>query len=753
MGKKLTLEIVKERLKATSVEILSTEYVNASTPLHCRCKICENEWKARSDKLCNSGTGCPECAKLKKGNGNKKYTLDKVKENLKHLPISILSSAYKRSDAKLQCKCNLCNEIFESPYATLRKAKVGCPKCGRSKSSTNQKLSINEVAQKLSALNITLIDSEYKGVHTPLKVRCNKCGYEWAKRIASRSGCPRCSSKLKLTLEQIKERVDKSVEVLSSSYKSRSQKLLWRCKICENEWQATYLNLRNGTKCPRCVVEAKRKRFQFSLEQVKQKVAHLSIEILSDNYINAQTKLECKCKVCNHRWQAPYSTLRVLKYGCPRCAEKAVGENQRLSNDEAFKQIALKHPTIEVLTERFVNTASRMSFRCKVCNTKWQTSYNNLIHAGTGCPTCGRQKAIKARTYTLDELKRLIDESVDLISEYKGINERIQCRCKVCQNEWETLVNVLVHTKSKCPKCARKQTKGEKYMQELFESLGIEFIMNDRKTLPSGKELDFYIPSLKISVEINGEFWHSSAQERIYKNYHLDKTRECEALGIHLFQFWHLNELVKKTEIMESMIKNALKLPQTTRIFARKCEVKRIDSKEGRVFCEQNHIQGGGIASVYFGLFYENKLVSVMSFGKARFNKKVEWELIRFCSLLNHSVVGAGSRLLKHFERECKPKSLISYANRRWASANSNLYQKLGFKFVREAEPNYTYYKENQYDGRMFNRITFQRHKIDKWFGKKFDKKMTEGEILESEGFVRIYDCGNLVYLKEYGEV
>lgn len=621
MGKKLTLEIVKERLKSTNIEILSSKYVNASTPLHCKCKICGNEWKARSDKLCNSGTGCPECAKLKKGNNNKKYTLDKVKENLKHLPISILSSAYKRSDAKLQCKCNLCNEIFESPYATLRKAKVGCPKCGRSKSSTNQKLSINEVAQKLSALNITLIDSEYKGVHTPLKVRCNKCGYEWAKRVASRSGCPRCSSKLKLTLEQIKERVDKSVEVLSSSYKSRSQKLLCRCKICENEWQSSFGSLVQKTKCPVCAYKSRAEKNRLDFDEVKRQISSLneSIEIFSSSYKNSSTPLLC---------------------------------------------------------------------RCKVCNTEWKASHNNLVSKG-----------------------------------------------------------------SRCPKCARKQTKGEKYMQELFESLGIEFIMNDRKTLPSGKELDFYIPSLKIAVEINGELWHSSAQERIYKNYHLDKTRECEALGIHLFQFWHLNELIKKTEIMESMIKNALKLPQTTRIFARKCEVRRIDSKEGRAFCEQNHIQGGGIASVYFGLFYENKLVSVMSFGKARFNKKVEWELIRFCSLLNHSVVGAGSRLLKHFERECKPKSLISYANRRWASANSNLYQKLGFKFVREAEPNYTYYKENKYDGRMFNRITFQRHKIDKWFGKQFDKKMTEGEILESEGFVRIYDCGNLVYLKEYEEV
>ena len=56
-----------------------------------------------------------------------------------------------------------------------------------------------------------------------------------------------------------------------------------------------------------------------------------------------------------------------------------------------------------------------------------------------------------------------------------------------------------------------------------------------------------------------------------------------------------------------------------------------------------------------------------MTFGKTRFSKKYEWELLRFCSKLNYHVVGAAGKLLSYFEKTYQPKSLVSYADRRWS--------------------------------------------------------------------------------------
>ena len=51
----------------------------------------------------------------------------------------------------------------------------------------------------------------------------------------------------------------------------------------------------------------------------KIKVKNPNIEIL-DEYVNAHTKIECRCKVCNHKWKVSPNNL-LNKRGCPECAK------------------------------------------------------------------------------------------------------------------------------------------------------------------------------------------------------------------------------------------------------------------------------------------------------------------------------------------------------------------------------------------------------------------------------------------------
>ena len=53
-----------------------------------------------------------------------------------------------------------------------------------------------------------------------------------------------------------------------------------------------------------------------------------------------------------------------------------------------------------------------------------------------------------------------------------------------------------------------------------------------------GYELDIYIPKLKLALEFNGTYWHST----LYKSptYHQNKTIECARHGIrviHIFEY------------------------------------------------------------------------------------------------------------------------------------------------------------------------------------------------------------------------
>ena len=135
-----------------------------------------------------------------------------------------------------------------------------------------------------------------------------------------------------------------------------------------------------------------------------------------------------------------------------------------------------------------------------------------------------------------------------------------------------------------------------------------------------------------------------------------------------------------------------------------------------------------------------------MTFGKTRYNNKAEWEMLRFCSKLGYHVVGAAGKLLKHFEQEYKPKSIVSYADMRWSQGK--LYKALGFTFDHSSAPNYWYFK-----GPMLreSRVKFQKHKLPNILD-HFDPNLSEVQNMVANGYNRIFDCGNMVFIKEYNK-
>lgn len=157
-----------------------------------------------------------------------------------------------------------------------------------------------------------------------------------------------------------------------------------------------------------------------------------------------------------------------------------------------------------------------------------------------------------------------------------------------------------------------------------------------------------------------------------------------------------------------------------------------------REFLIQNHIQGFVGSKYKIGLFYNNELVSLMTFGNLRKslgqNKKEDhFELLRFCNKLNTSVVGGASKLLKYFIKEFKPKKIISYSD--LSRSDGNLYKTLGFEYSGLSEPNY-YYIIGEIRSHRFN---FRKDKLVK---QGFDNNKTEIQIMTERKIPRIFDCG-----------
>lgn len=290
---------------------------------------------------------------------------------------------------------------------------------------------------------------------------------------------------------------------------------------------------------------------------------------------------------------------------------------------------------------------------------------------------------------------------------------------------------------------------GEKSLVDFVKSLVGEenVIIRDRQTI-CPLELDILIPNKKIAIEYNGNFWHSDIMllsrnnkltETSVKKYHLNKTELCKEKGIHLIHIFEYEwEDTLRKERLKKYLTDILLPESRTKLYARNCIVKEISSKTANDFLDENHLQGKDNSGVRIGLFYNDILVACMTFCKPRFSKKYDWELSRFVVKSGYSVTGGGGKLLNYFRKNYNG-SIISYSD--IAKMTGNLYRALGFKELEPSEPNYVWIKGNN----VLTRYQTQKHKLLK-LGFEGD---TEEDIMRGRGFLKLYDCGNYVFVKE----
>ena len=280
----------------------------------------------------------------------------------------------------------------------------------------------------------------------------------------------------------------------------------------------------------------------------------------------------------------------------------------------------------------------------------------------------------------------------------------------------------------------------ERELADFVKSLGVDIIQND-KTILKGKELDIYIPEYKLALEFNGDYWHST--EKRNKAYHFEKSRQCEELGIHLLHiFEHEWNNLETQQKLKDLICKILHINQKI-IYARKTTVQQISKDIATKFLEQYHLQGTVGCETAYGLYYENELVQVMTFGVPRFNRAYDTELLRLCSKAGYEIVGGASKLFKHYIKQYPTESIISYCN--YARFYGNVYTNIGMKYDGFTPPDYVYI--NNKEDSILSRQQCMKHKLLAQGYGTLD--MTEEQIMKKRGYSKVYDCGNKRYVYE----
>ncbi len=298
-----------------------------------------------------------------------------------------------------------------------------------------------------------------------------------------------------------------------------------------------------------------------------------------------------------------------------------------------------------------------------------------------------------------------------------------------------------------------KTSSMEIEVRDFLQSLAIDnVIVNDRKVIKP-MELDFYLPDYAFAIECNPTLSHNSTIGGWYDdpkphNYHKLKTDKAEEKGTFLFHIFGW-EWEHRRDIIKSMIRNSLGLTES-KIHARNTHIVDVSFEESKVFLQSNHRQGSCQSRIRLGLVEDStgRLVSIMTFGSTRpgIGKQESdddscFELLRFCNLLNTTVVGGASKLFNHFIKTYKPLKVISFSDR--AHTKGNLYSKLGFQEISRSDPSYVWVKP--YGEIVKTRVSCQKHNLTKCFDdvdENIIKTKSENEIMIEHGFVQVYDSG-----------
>lgn len=262
-----------------------------------------------------------------------------------------------------------------------------------------------------------------------------------------------------------------------------------------------------------------------------------------------------KCNTCGHSWKKDVSTRnnKTSPRGCPVCSNQLVisGVNDFATKNKDYMHLwdyyknTLDPTKITPSNSKFVYMVCELghSFKAKCNNltTKLQSGH-------IPCPYCERKRlktglndAATLYPFILDKW----DYSKNTVTPYEiqpFSNNIVWWTCK-SGHSWKTTIGYMCRENTGCPVCwsengiSNLENEVLSYVKSL---LPVEEPIVKRKLYNNffAKEVDIVIDSLKLGIEVNGVYYHST-QVRKDPLYHKNKSKEVSKyLGLSLLYLW-----------------------------------------------------------------------------------------------------------------------------------------------------------------------------------------------------------------------
>jgi predicted nucleic acid-binding Zn-ribbon protein len=678
-------------------------------------------------------------------------TLKEYNAELKELNTTTDKSKFKclefvNTTTYTKHQCLNCKHIFLAQPKVIKKGKH-CPNCGPVK---NQKMDHDAYLNKLNLINSEkhrkiLPKETFVNTTTKIKHKCYTCKHNWLvtpKDLLNGNGCPNCyklNNPKKFTNKEYIEKV-KELNKLTGykikpleKYKGSNINLLHECGVCNNKWHTRPNAILKGSNCPVCAVNNLTSTVEEKIKQLPKEVTnkYTVLNNLSDR-LGHSGLIKTQCIKC--------STVKEVKY-CTLLSNPICQECEIAARTNSFIRASRKRfgNVLDYSKVRLTNLENKVTLTCLI-HGDFEIKGTGHLAAKHPCKACAREHLSTLYSDTTEsfiekaKLKHKNKYSYDKVN-YTSSKSKVIVTCKK-HGDWNAEPNAHLNGHG-CPKCSHHISKPETKLSKWLQKKNIVVELNRRDLLNGQKELDIYLPDYNLAIEVNGIFWHSEKYSG--QTSHVDKSEVAFSKGIDLLHFWE-TEVNEKFSLVKSIIKHKLGL--STRYYARDFVCKElIDKQLVKDFLNNNHLQGNNGYKIAYGLFYNDKLYSVITLGKPKHTRKeqYDWELIRYATKKNCVVIGGASRLITNFRKQYSG-SIISFADNRYSVGN--VYSQCGFDYKGISKPNYFYVKGSK----ILSRNVCQKHKLEKLLP-VFNSNLSEYENMVANNYHRTYDAGHHRYV------
>lgn len=430
----------------------------------------------------------------------KKLTTEEIKKRMYELTKGeyLLLGEYVNAHTKMLVKHSVCKNEYMVTWDSFQRG-TRCPKC-----FGFEKLNNDEIDKRMFELvgNEYIRIGRYLKAHTKMLIKHNLCENQYEVRwndFQRGSRCPKCSGNEKLNNKEIDKKMEelgKGEYLRLGEYKSTHTKMLIKHNLCGNQYEVTWGSFQQGKRCPKCSGNEK-----LNNKEIDKRIFELTKDeyLRIGNYIGAKTKILVKHALCGNVYEVKWSNFQQGNR-CPKC-----GGTEKLNNKEIDKKMEELTEDNYVRIGDYLGANIKMLVKHNLCGNTYEVTWSNF-KTGTRCPKCSGKE--KLNNEEIDKkMEELGKNEYVRIGNYVNNATKMLVKHNTCGNEYEVKWNNF-KTGRRCPRC--NESKGEKEISDILNSLGIKYISQKRfkkckykKTLP----FDFYVhdKKSKLLIEFDGE--------------------------------------------------------------------------------------------------------------------------------------------------------------------------------------------------------------------------------------------------------